>query len=125
VSKDGYSNQNGGGFSPPLTEEDSINFVKKMSAEAAKYGISTGLKNAESILDRVEPYVQFAVNEQCHQYSGCEVYSGFVANKPVYNIEYSGASSAPSVCNTPGFSTIIKNLDLNNYAVYCDGSSVN
>jgi hypothetical protein len=93
-----------------------------MSAEAAKYGISTGLKNAESILSRVEPYVQFAVNEQCHEYSGCDVYSGFVANKPVYNIEYSGSTS--TVCNTPGFSTILKKLDLNNYAVYCDGSSV-
>jgi Glycoside-hydrolase family GH114 len=50
---DGYSNENGGGFSPQLSQSDSVMFMKKMGAEAAKYGMAIGLKNALDIIPSV------------------------------------------------------------------------
>lgn len=51
----------GGGFQ--LTKDDSVLFLKKMAAEAKRYGMSVGLKNAEDILPNVTDIIQFAVNE--------------------------------------------------------------
>src|ERR1700753_3883323 len=82
-SKDAYGNENGLG----LTQEDAVRYMSKLAAEAAKYGMSTGLKNAEEIIPSVIDFVQFAVNEECVTVDGgCGVYSGF--GKPVYHIEY-------------------------------------
>lgn len=53
--------QRGGGFG--LTKEDSVAFLTKMAAEARRYGMSIGLKNAEDILPNVTSIIQFAVNE--------------------------------------------------------------
>lgn len=53
----------GGGFQ--LTKDDSVAFLKKMAAEAKRYGMSVGLKNAEDILPNVTDIIQFAVNEVC------------------------------------------------------------
>lgn len=53
----------GGGFTPKLTANDSVVFLRKMAAEAKRYGMSIGLKNAETILPNVTDIIQFAVNE--------------------------------------------------------------
>lgn len=127
---DGYSNQNGGGFSPPLSQEDSVTFMQKMAGEAAKYGMAIGLKNALDIIPAVTDIVQFAVNEQCVANSECNTYDGFLnAGKPVFHIEYGDASSLSSFClqsssNAGQFSTIVKHLALDFWALYCDGTSV-
>jgi hypothetical protein len=118
---DGYSNQSGGGFNPPLSEDDSIAFVNKMAGEASRLGLAIGLKNSDSILYRVAGVVDFAVNEQCHEYGGCNVYDEFIKTKPVYNIEYNGRISASAACGTAGFSTVIKNMGLDQPVTYCDG----
>jgi hypothetical protein len=60
-----HRSKRGGGFTPKLTSEDSIRFLAKLSNEAAKYGMSTGLKNIEELIERVHPYIHFAVNEEC------------------------------------------------------------
>jgi hypothetical protein len=66
-----------------------VTYLRKLSAEAAKYGMATGLKNAEELLPRVIPYVQFAVNEQCQMDGDCAVYNALLdAGKPVFHIEY-------------------------------------
>jgi hypothetical protein len=85
--------ERGGGFTPPLTEADSIDYLRKISAEAARYGMSMGMKNAESILANVTEFIQFAVNEECTTYStdedGCWQYTPFLkAGKPVFHFEY-------------------------------------
>jgi Glycoside-hydrolase family GH114 len=80
----------GGGFATPLTRSDSIQYIKKLSAEAHSLGMAMGLKNAENILTSVQNHVQFAVNEQCATYyGGCSSYESFLrSGKPVFHIEY-------------------------------------
>jgi len=82
--------QRGGGFKPPLVEADSVEFVKKLSAEARRYGMSMGLKNAEELLPNVTQYIHFAVNEECATYErGCKQYEPLLrAGKPVFHFEY-------------------------------------
>jgi hypothetical protein len=66
-----------------------VTYLRKLSAEAAKYGMATGLKNAEELLPQVIPDVQFAVNEQCQMDGDCAVYNALLdAGKPVFHIEY-------------------------------------
>jgi len=133
---DGYSNQNGGGFS--LTQDDTIAFTQKLSAAAQSYGMQMGLKNAQEVIPSVLDYVQFAVNEECVAGGGCNSYDSMLAaGKPVFHIEYpnGGGGDAPtkktsskdatsSYCVDGGFSTVLKNLSLDGYVEYCDGSVV-
>lgn len=90
---DGYDNEKGGGFKKPLTKKDTIAYVRKISREAARYGMSTGLKNAQGILKQVEADIHFAVNEECAGMKECRVYDGFMKGsaqfpaKPVFHIE--------------------------------------
>lgn len=85
---DGFTNSNGLG----LTAADSTSFLRALATEAAKYGMSTGLKNAQSILGSVADIIQFAVNEECRTVTkDCGVYDDFVAQKPVFH-----GSSLPS-----------------------------
>jgi hypothetical protein len=56
---DGYDN--GSNFG--LTQQDGVNYIKKLANEARSYGMSIGLKNAQSILPMVLDVIQFAVNE--------------------------------------------------------------
>ncbi|CAF3446650.1 hypothetical protein SNK03_003231 [Fusarium graminearum] len=132
---DGYQNDNGLG----LTQKDSIDYVKFLATEAAKYNMSTGLKNAGDIIKSVLPYVQFSVNEQCVEYSECETFAAFIkAKKPVFNIEYpKGApkvkeADRKTICSkkgkakgTDGFSTVIKKMNLDGWVQYCTGNVYN
>jgi len=80
----------GGGFKPPLTTEDAINYMKKFSAEAQRYGMAVGMKNAETILPNITDYIHFAVNEECSTYEeGCKQYGRMIEQgKPVFHFEY-------------------------------------
>jgi len=138
---DGYSNQNGGGFSPALTTDDSIAFLKKLSDEASSLGLQIGLKNAEEIIPQVGDLVQFAVNEECVATGDCSSYDSWLsAGKPIFHIEYPNGGGGDSPSSSPdgdkkqpkaladycisGFSTVLKNLSLDGYVQYCDGSTV-
>ncbi len=82
---DGYTNDTG--FD--LSASDQLDYNKFIAIEARKRGLSVGLKNDLLQIKELEPYYDFAVNEQCHIYSECDYLDPFVkANKPVYNIEY-------------------------------------
>jgi len=142
---DAYSN-NGGGFG--LTQADSATFVKELAAAAREYGLSTGLKNAQQILGQVKDDVQFAVNEECRAVTkDCNLYDDFVQTKPVYHIEYAVRNTDTDIRSTydgftnmtsdqvkaayclndnelehSKFSTIIKELSLGAWVLYCDGS---
>lgn len=92
---DGYSNERGGGFMNRLTQRDAITYTKRLAREAQKYGMATGLKNAEEIISRVREDVQFAVNEECAMDDGgCKSYRKLLNQdrnakpKPVFHIEY-------------------------------------
>ncbi|KAE9979615.1 hypothetical protein EG328_000782 [Venturia inaequalis] len=142
---DGFTNTNGLG----LAAADSTLFMRALAAEAAKYGMSTGLKNAQSIIASVADVVQFAVNEECKMVTkDCGVYDEFIAEKPVFHVEYVSSHSGNTIrSNYDGyqgmtsdevkaayclkddptqaarFSTIIKTLALDDWVLYCDGKS--
>ncbi|KFA60742.1 hypothetical protein S40285_04715 [Stachybotrys chlorohalonatus IBT 40285] len=129
---DGFGNENGLG----LTAQDSIDFVRFLAEEAHSHNMAIGLKNAGDIIEDVLDVVQFSVNEQCIEYSECEVFEAFInADKPVFHIEY--PESAPEltdgdfdrICSSTGdaagsgeFSKVIKEMDVLGWVKYCDGS---
>jgi hypothetical protein len=85
--------------------------------------MSIGIKNAMDILDSVQNDVQFAVNEECIANSECDVYNDFIrSGKPVYHIEYGSAYQASRFCSNSYLNTVVKNMDLDGWVHYCDGS---
>jgi hypothetical protein len=95
-----------------------------------------GLKNGGAIIDSVLPAVHFSVNEQCVEFSECTLFSSFInASKPVFHIEYPkevGTDISKELCDSTGaaagaadFSTVRKNLSLDGWVEYCDGSVFN
>ncbi|KAM0326321.1 hypothetical protein ACHAQA_006921 [Verticillium albo-atrum] len=125
---DGYSNNNGIG----LKKADSIDFVKFLSREARKYGLSIGLKNAGEIIPDVINVVDFQVNEQCVKYNEGQTFEAFIkAGKAVFHIEYpdgapGGVSSKARASiyaakGTEKFSTLLKSMDLDGWVQMRDG----
>ncbi|KAJ5820270.1 Endo alpha-1-4 polygalactosaminidase precursor [Penicillium riverlandense] len=127
---DAYDNSNGLG----LTKADAINYVNFLAKEADARGLAIGLKNGGDIIDSVIDNMQWSVNEQCAQYDECAIFDPFIqANKPVFHIEYPKSdgtnnnnavtakqrSAACNAANEKGFSTVIKNMDLDNWVEYC------
>jgi len=77
---DGYDNDNG----VNLSEDTAVDYMKFLSTEAKKLGLAIGLKNSGAIVQKVLPITDFAVNEQCAQYSECASWAPYIsANKPV------------------------------------------
>jgi hypothetical protein len=70
--------------------------MKFMASEARQYNMSIGLKNADSILSRVQDEIQFAVNEECAANNECNVYEDFLRTKPVFHIEYTKVKAGES-----------------------------
>ncbi|KAI9374747.1 glycoside hydrolase superfamily [Aspergillus egyptiacus] len=127
---DGYDNDNGLG----LTEEDSVEYMRFLAKEARERNLAIGLKNAGAIIPRVIGEMQWSVNEQCAQYNECDVYAAFIkVGKPVFHIEYpKGAETNNEVTvlgerkaeacqftDSSEFSTLIKNMDLDNWFQTC------
>lgn len=128
---DGYSNkENGLG----LTPEQTVDYINFLSEAAHSRGLAIGLKNAAKIIPDVIDDMQWSVNEQCVQYEECEDFSGFIkAGKPVFHIEYPKGDdvnddkdvpeeTVEEICDAPGsdgFSTLIKNMDLDNWFQTC------
>jgi len=82
---DAYTNNTG--FS--LTAEDQLAYNKFLFLEAHDRGLTIGLKNDLDQIVELEPYFDFAVNEQCHFYNECHLLAPFIGhNKPVFNAEY-------------------------------------
>lgn len=85
---DGYTNNTG--FD--LTAVDQLAYNKFLATQAKARGLSIGLKNDLSQIEKLEPYFDFAVNEQCHKYNECDYLLPFIRNnKPVFNAEYAKA----------------------------------
>nr|POF15589.1 hypothetical protein CFP56_48783 [Quercus suber] len=118
-------NNGGGGFD--LDRTDAINYVKWLASAAHSRGLAVGLKNAGDIIPDVLSDVQFAVNEQCLQFSECSTSQPFItANKPVFEIEYRddtpSQGTVDSICTAPsraGFSTLIKHMKLDSWQIAC------
>jgi hypothetical protein len=125
---DGYANDTG--F--PLTAADQLRFNRTIANEAHARGLAVGLKNDVDQLAGLVRYVDFAVNEQCHEFEECETYGVFIAaEKPVFNAEYESrlvedADPRAAVCVDSrglGIRTLILPLDLDDAFRYsCDPS---
>lgn len=82
---DGYANDTG--F--PLSAATQLDFNRWLAEQAHLRGMAVGLKNDVDQLAELAASFDFAVNEQCHEYSECGGYSAFVSRgKPVFSIEY-------------------------------------
>lgn len=128
---DGYSNKEN---ALGLTEQMSIDYVNFLASEAHARNMSIGLKNAGQIIDSVIDNMQWSVNEQCVQYEECDTFIPFTdANKPVFHIEYPKgddtnndddvtSAQKQAACVFEGsdkFSTVIKNMELDNWVEFC------
>lgn len=113
----------------PVTYADQIAFNRMVATEAHARGLAIGLKNGtfgsspHQFVADMEPFVDFAVNEQCYASGNvCDALKVFVAKgKPVFHTEYltdyrgaSASNPAPALaafCPTTtalGFSSILK-----------------
>jgi hypothetical protein len=83
---DGYENDTG--F--PLTGDDQLAFNKMVAGLAHADGLAIGLKNDLDQVQQLLPDFDFAVNEQCAQYTECDELTPFIsAGKAVFHVEYS------------------------------------
>lgn len=120
---DAYNNDNG----LNLASTDAVDYLTFLASAAHERGLSIGLKNAGDVVTDVLSEMQWQVNEQCLEYNECDLFVPFVeAGKPVFHIEY--PETAPSVsaqakkasCGSPvGFSSVLKNMDLDAWVVAC------
>jgi hypothetical protein len=98
----------------PLTKQDQINFNTAMVAEAHARGMSMGLKNGPGIAVEMASVADWALNEQCNNYSECDGYVSFIqAGKAVFNVEYTNPDgmTAAKFCpadNAKNFDGLLK-----------------
>ncbi len=123
---DGYINDTS--FS--LTYSDQAAYNKFIANEARGRGLSVALKNDLDQIVELEPYFDFSVNEQCHEFDECDSLEPFInADKPVLNAEYSdkyinSSSEKEKMCSqaqASQFRTLILPLDLDDtFRISCD-----
>ena len=120
--------QNKPGF--PLTAATQLDYDKYLATQAHARGLKVALKNDVDQLSSLAASFDFAVNEQCHEYSECGGYTVFTnAGKPVFNAEYKKAyvnnpSTRATMCanaRAANLRTLVLPLDLNDAFRYsCD-----
>lgn len=77
-----------------ISAAEQLDFNKWVAEQAHARGLSVALKNDVGQLKDLEPYFDFAINEECFAYNECEDYSVFTENdKPVLNAEYENADT--------------------------------
>ncbi|MFB4264095.1 endo alpha-1,4 polygalactosaminidase [Nonomuraea sp. GTA35] len=121
---DAYTNDSG--F--PLKAADQLAYNAWFANEAHKRGLSVGLKNDVAQIPQLLPYFDFAVNEQCWQYSECTTaqngtygYDQFVkAGKAVFHVEYELKTSRFCArSNAQNFNSLKKTYDLDGTRTAC------
>ncbi|MEP3349559.1 MAG: endo alpha-1,4 polygalactosaminidase [Marinomonas sp.] len=122
---DGYRTNTG--F--PFRANDQLTFNRLLADEAHKRGLAIGLKNNLDQARVLSDHFDFAVNEQCFEFSECRTLSIFIKKgKPVLNVEYrkiylDDLSERASMCKQSlalEFSTLLLPSDLNDdFRVSC------
>jgi GH25 family lysozyme M1 (1,4-beta-N-acetylmuramidase) len=122
---DGY--QNASGFS--LTAGTQTDYDTFLADEAHARGLSVGLKNTLDLVGNLVDKFDWALNEQCLEFSECDKLSPFIgANKAVFHVEYADTTAAgkakkAAVCGDStiqGFSTLIKLQKLDAWEMTCN-----
>ncbi len=124
---DGFANNSGFNFSAT----DQLAFNRHIANAAHERNLSVALKNDLDQISDLLAYVDFAVNEQCHEFDECAELQPFVtAGKPVFNAEYddqlvADAAERDQVCTASraqDIRTLILPLDLDDsFRFSCDG----
>ncbi len=113
---DGY--QNITGFS--INADQQIAYNSFLAAIAHERGLSVGLKNSVELIDSLEPYFDWALNEECMRYNECDGYSTFInANKAVFHVEYSGGHSYCARSKAIGLSSLEKDMNVSSIYKPC------
>jgi hypothetical protein len=117
---DGYTNDTG--FE--LTAADQLDYNRFIAAEAHNRALSVGLKNDVEQAADLEPYFDWALNEECFTYDECAQYQDnfLAANKAVFHAEYADPSQLAEVCAVTeplGLSTLIKTIELDAFRLPC------
>jgi len=130
---DVYGFGNSSGFTD-LTQRSTIDYLIYLADQAHALGLAIGLKNGGEITPQIEPYLQWALTEQCADYDECHVYKPFIdAGKPVFNIQYPFGDNnkdtlvtedlKTNFCtpksNIPGTTTILKHMNLDTWLYQC------
>jgi hypothetical protein len=79
-----------------ITAADQIRYNVKLANLAHQMGFAVGLKNDLSQATTLQPYFDFAINEQCFQYNECSALVPWSTQygKAVFNVEYGEAPSS-------------------------------
>ena len=119
---DAYANDHGLG----LNATEQLHFNRFLADAAHTRGLSVGLKNDLDQLEDLEPWFDWALNEECASYDECGrlgVFTG--AGKAAFHVEYvddwSDASDhAAEFCGVgPALDTLIKPWDLDARRLAC------
>jgi len=114
---DGYANNT----DIALTANDQLVYNRFIADESHARGLSVGLKNDLDQINELVDHFDFAVNEQCHEYTECDTLDPFIQqNKAVFNVEYKrsykdDAAKWAELCTdaaTRKFTTLVLPLDL-------------
>ncbi len=114
---DGYANTTG--FS--LTARDQLRFNMTLANLAHAHHLSVALKNDLDQVPQLLPYFDWALDEQCFQYSECDALQPFIhAGKAVMEVEYT--LTPEQFClqaNALDFNAMKKNLSLDALRIPC------
>jgi hypothetical protein len=104
----------------PLSPADQLRYNRALAGLAHERGLSVALKNDVEQIAELEPWFDFAVNEECFAHDECEAYEPFTAaGKAVYNVEY---EDVPDLCERArrlGLSSMRKNVELDAWRDSC------
>ncbi len=114
---DAYTNDS----SFPLSYDDQIQYNSWLAREAHNRGLSIGLKNDLDQVKDLEPYFDWALNEECFSFGECEKLRPFIEHgKAVFGVEYD--MEPEEFCpqaNTLGFDFMKKHWDLDAWRIPC------
>ncbi len=106
---DAWSNTSG--F--PLTHDENIAYDVAIAGLVHSLGLSVGLKNLPAEAPAIEPHFDWALDEQCYEFSECAPYvPSFLANgKAVWEIEYNAAPNCADA-NAKHMNAALRDLNL-------------
>jgi hypothetical protein len=114
---DAYANRSG--F--PLTAKDQLRYNAWLANQAHRRGLSVALKNDLEQVEKLLPYFDYAVNEECFTYDECELLTPFVDDgKAVFGVEY--ALDTDEFCpraNELDFNFLKKRRSLDAWRIAC------
>ena len=113
----GYENETG--F--PLTYQDQLAFNIFLAEAAHARGLRIGLKNNIFQIDNLQPYFDWAINEDCFSFNECKLLLPFVrAGKPVFIIDYGLIPWSHCLeANEMGLNLLNKHRSLDAYRISC------